>query len=101
MVAARELSERLRAPERLCEHPAVLEAAVVGEPDEYRGGNQSIVAFISLRTDWTTGDDELIDFTKERLAAYECPRTIHVIVGMPKTHEADARIGVSVSVRAR
>ena len=31
----------------LYEHPAVLEAAVVGQPDDYRG--ETVVAYVSLR----------------------------------------------------
>lgn len=68
----------------LYEHPAVLEAAVVGEPDEYRG--ETVVAFVSLRMGETTTGDDLIAFTKERLAAYKYPRTVHIIGDLPKTH---------------
>ncbi|BDT88524.1 hypothetical protein FMUAM8_42880 [Nocardia cyriacigeorgica] len=42
----------------LYEHPAVLEAAVVGVPDEYRG--ESVTAYVSLRGGYNAKADELI-----------------------------------------
>lgn len=68
----------------LYEHPAVLEAAVVGQPDDYRG--ETVVAYVSLRAGQDASPDELIAFTKERLAAYKYPRIVHVMSDLPKTH---------------
>ncbi len=68
----------------LYEHPAVLEAAVVGQPDDYRG--ETVVAYVSLRTGQDVSAEELIAFAKERLAAYKYPRTVHVMSDLPKTH---------------
>lgn len=68
----------------LYEHPAVLEAAVVGQPDDYRG--ETVVAYVSLRAGQRASAEELITFTKERLAAYKYPRTVHVMSDLPKTH---------------
>jgi long-chain acyl-CoA synthetase len=76
----------------LYEHPAVHEAAVVGEPDEYRGEN--VVAYVSLKTSATVSPAELIAFVRERLAAYKCPRTIHVIADLPKTQTGKIRRAV-------
>lgn len=68
----------------LYEHPAVLEAAVVGVPDDYRG--ETVVAYVSLRAGEEATPAELIEFTEQRLAAYKYPRTVHVIADLPKTH---------------
>lgn len=68
----------------LYEHPAVLEAAVVGQPDDYRG--ETVVAYVSLRAGRSASADELIAFAKERLAAYKYPRIVHVMSDLPKTH---------------
>ncbi|WP_152345768.1 class I adenylate-forming enzyme family protein [Brevibacterium sp. CFH 10365] len=68
----------------LYEHPAVLEAAVVGQPDDYRG--ETVVAYVSLRAGQSASADELIAFAKERLAAYKYPRIVHVMSDLPKTH---------------
>ena len=65
------------------EHPAVHEAAVVGAPDEYRG--ETVRAFVSLKAGARVEPAELIDFCRERLAAYKCPRSIDVLDDLPKT----------------
>lgn len=67
----------------LYEHPAVLEAAVVGFPDEYRG--ESVAAFVSLRDGQAATAQELIEFCRDRLAAYKYPRRVTFIDTLPKT----------------
>jgi len=73
----------------LYEHPAVHEAAVVGQPDEYRG--ETVVVFVSLKSGTSATEQELIVFTKERLAAYKYPRSVHVIGDLPKTQTGKIR----------
>ncbi|TXS44288.1 class I adenylate-forming enzyme family protein [Streptomyces sp. t39] len=73
----------------LYEHPAVLEAAVIGQPDEYRG--ETVVAYVSLKAGLSATAEELIAFSRDRLAAYKCPRTIHVIADLPKTQSGKIR----------
>ncbi|PPQ33418.1 AMP-binding protein [Rhodopila globiformis] len=67
----------------LYEHDAVLEAAVVGAPDPYRG--ETVKAFISLRPGRSVTPDALILFCKQRLAAYKYPRIVEVLDELPKT----------------
>lgn len=67
----------------LYEHPAVYEAAVVGQPDAYRG--ETVVAYVSVRAGQNVTPEEIIDFAKQRLAAYKYPRIVHVIEDLPKT----------------
>ena len=67
----------------LYEHEAVREAAVVGVPDPYRG--ETVKAFVSLRPGRTAEPEELIAFTKERMAAYKYPRQIEILDELPKT----------------
>ncbi|WP_295689028.1 AMP-binding protein [uncultured Brevibacterium sp.] len=64
-------------------HPAILEAAVVGVPDEYRGEN--VVAFISLQPGAEITEDEIVAFCREHLASYKAPRQINFIDALPKT----------------
>lgn len=68
----------------LLKHPDVLETGVIGVPDDKRG--QIVKAFIVTNR---TPDDgfvrELQDFTRERLAAHEFPRTIEFVAELPKT----------------
>jgi long-chain acyl-CoA synthetase len=67
----------------LYEHPSVREAAVVGVPDEYRG--ETVKAFVSLRPGKAATPEELIAFTKERMAAYKYPRQVEILDDIPKT----------------
>jgi long-chain acyl-CoA synthetase len=67
----------------LYEHPAVLEAAVVGVPDPYRG--ETVKAFVSLRPGQSTEESVLIAFCKERMAAYKYPRQVEILPELPKT----------------
>nr|WP_281248796.1 hypothetical protein [Saccharopolyspora flava] len=73
----------------LYEHPSVHEAAVVGQPDDYRG--ETVVAHVSLKAGTHATEPELIAFTQERLAAYKRPRQIHIIDELPKTQTGKIR----------
>jgi len=64
-------------------HEAVLEAAVVGRPDPYRG--ETVKGFVSLRDGHTATPEQLIAYCRERLAAYKYPREIEIVSEVPKT----------------
>jgi long-chain acyl-CoA synthetase len=64
-------------------HEAVREAAVVGQPDSYRG--ETVKAFVSLRDGHTVASEELIAFCRERMAAYKYPRHVEIVDAIPKT----------------
>jgi long-chain acyl-CoA synthetase len=68
--------------EVLYEHPAVLEAAVVGIRDERLG--EEVAAAIVVRPGAEAGADELRDFVKQRVAAYKYPRVIWFVDELPK-----------------
>ena len=68
--------------EVLYEHPAVAEAAVIGRPDPKLG--EEVVAYVALKPGASAEPDELISFTKERLAAYKYPREVRVVDELPK-----------------
>ncbi len=63
-------------------HPAVREAAVVGVADEYRG--ESVKAFVSLKVGEDVQSGALIEFCKDKLAAYKRPREIEIREELPK-----------------
>ena len=64
------------------EHPGVLEVCVVGVPDDKWG--EVPKAFITKRSGATVTAEEIIAFTRERIAHFKCPK--HVEFGdLPKT----------------
>jgi len=67
----------------LYEHPAVAEAAVFGVSDDYRG--ETVVAAVVLRDGATASSEDLIAFTRERLAPYKCPRRVRLLAALPAT----------------
>ena len=70
----------------LVEHPAVVEAGVIGKPDTVRG--QIIKAFVVLKEDIKPSDKlkkELSQFVKKNLAGHAYPREIEFIDKLPKT----------------
>lgn len=69
--------------EVLYEHPAVLEAAVVGVPDPRRG--ERVKAFVVLKPGAQAGEEELIAFCRQRLAPFKCPREIEFRASLPKS----------------
>ena len=67
----------------LIAHPAVREAAVVGEPDAYRG--ETVKAFVSLNPGAQASAEDIVAHCRERLAAYKVPRRVEIIDELPKT----------------
>ncbi|CAN1723009.1 fatty-acyl-CoA synthase [Hyphomicrobium sp. 1Nfss2.1] len=66
----------------LYKHPAVAYCAVVAKPDDKWG--ETPCAFIELRPGMDATMDELMDWCRERLAKYKCPRHI-VFAEVPRT----------------
>jgi long-chain acyl-CoA synthetase len=64
-------------------HPAVSEAAVVGEPDPIKG--EVVHAFVSLQENREASERDLIEFTRKSLIYYKCPRRITFLKELPKT----------------
>ncbi|MFQ5576370.1 MAG: benzoate-CoA ligase family protein [Anaerolineae bacterium] len=70
----------------LISHPAVLECAVVGRTDQ-----SDLVkpeAYVVLNEGYTGSDDltaELVDYCKQKMAAYKRPRWIQYVPELPKT----------------
>jgi acyl-CoA synthetase (AMP-forming)/AMP-acid ligase II len=66
----------------LYEHPAVLEAAVVGAPDDEWG--ETVTAVVVLHASAHAGEQELIDFAAARLAKFKRPRRVLFMDSLPK-----------------
>jgi benzoate-CoA ligase len=67
----------------LVQHPAVLEAAVIGVPDAE--GLTKTKAFVVLKQGGSATEDELKAFVKDKLAPYKYPRLIEFVADLPKT----------------
>ena len=67
----------------LVQHPAVLEAAVIGKTDT--DGLTKTKAFVVLKAGSQATEDELKAFVKDRLAPYKYPRFIEFVNELPKT----------------
>ncbi len=67
----------------LFSHPKILEACTVGVPDSYRG--ESLKAFVVLKEGETATEEEIIEFTRENLAAYKVPKSVEFMDELPKT----------------
>jgi len=70
--------------EAFYDHPAVLEAAIIGTPDPVPARGEQIVAFVALRKGLTAGLEELKDHVRLRLADYKVPERIVFIESLPK-----------------
>jgi long-chain acyl-CoA synthetase len=68
--------------EVLYTHPDVLEAAVVGVPDDLMG--EEVGAAVVLRPGSTATLDDVQAYVKERLAAYKYPRRLWLLPELPK-----------------
>jgi long-chain acyl-CoA synthetase len=75
-VYPREIEEVLFA------HPGILEAAVIGKPDDRLG--EEVVAIVVLREGVSLDEHEIIAYCRERLAAYKYPREVRFRAALPK-----------------
>jgi len=66
--------------EVLYRHPAVVDVAVFGVPDDHWG--EALKAVVELKRAATAED--LAAFCKEHLAAYKCPRTFDLVDELPR-----------------
>ena len=67
----------------LCQHPAVLEAAVVGDLDDRVG--EIVCAHVVLRSQASATEAELREFCKASLAHYKVPRKVLFAKDLPKS----------------
>lgn len=69
--------------EVLYQHPKILEAVAVGIPHEYRG--ETVKAYVVLKEDEIVTEKEILDFCREKLAAYKSPKSVEFRDELPKS----------------
>ncbi len=72
----------VQVEEAIAKHPAVLETAVIGVPDEEWG--ESVKAFVVLKSDLAATENEIIEIAKENLASYQKPKSVEFVAELPK-----------------
>jgi len=66
----------------LQQHPLILEAAVIGVPDEYWG--ESVKAVVVPKPGETLTEQEVIEYCKSQLAHYKKPKSVEFIDALPR-----------------
>jgi len=82
IISGGENISSIEVEQTVCAHPAVLECAVIGIPDERWGERPK--AFVTLNDRSTASAEEIIAFCRQRLAHYKCPDVIE-FGPLPKT----------------
>jgi len=67
---------------QLLQHPDVLEAAVIGVPDERWG--ETVLALVVTQPGIELPAQALIAWMRERLAHYKCPRRVEIVAQLPR-----------------
>jgi long-chain acyl-CoA synthetase len=78
-------SENVYSPEvecAICSHPEVLEAVVIGVPDEKWG--EAIKAVVVRRPGRALTEAALIEFCRARLTHFKCPHSVDFMDELPK-----------------
>jgi long-chain acyl-CoA synthetase len=66
----------------LMSHPAVADVAVIGVPSDRWG--ETPKALVVRKADVDVSEQELIDYSRERLAKYKCPTSVEWIDALPR-----------------
>jgi fatty-acyl-CoA synthase len=83
VISGGENISTIEVEQALMSHPCVLEAAVVGVPDEKWGERPK--AYVVLRAGTRASQEDLIAHVKTKIAGYKAPRDVDITMELPKT----------------
>jgi len=83
VISGGENISTVEVEQALMSHPAVLEVAVIGVPDEKWGERPK--AFVVLKDGVHVEEGELIEHVRVKIARYKAPRNVDFVVELPKT----------------
>jgi acyl-CoA synthetase (AMP-forming)/AMP-acid ligase II len=83
IISGGENVSSIEVEDALFQHPAVAEVAVIGVPDEKWG--EMVVALVVVRDGHDIVEEDLIAFSKERLAGYKCPKVVEFRTELART----------------
>jgi fatty-acyl-CoA synthase len=83
VISGGENISTVEVEQAIVSHPAVLEAAVVGVPDEQWGERPK--AFVVLAEGGSATPEELIEHVKATIARYKAPKAVDIVDELPKT----------------
>jgi fatty-acyl-CoA synthase len=66
-------------------HPAIAEACIIATLDAYRGESVKAVVVLRESARASTTEQDIIDWCRENMAVYKCPRTVQFIDALPKS----------------
>jgi fatty-acyl-CoA synthase len=69
----------------LYRHPAVQEACIVAARDAYRGETVKAVVVLRAQAQGQTTAQDIIDWSREQMAAYKAPRIVEFVDALPKS----------------
>jgi acyl-CoA synthetase (AMP-forming)/AMP-acid ligase II len=72
----------VQVEEAVNHHPAVLECAVIGIPDEVWG--ESVKAFVVLKPGTSATEADIVETARAHLASYQKPRSVEFVAALPK-----------------
>ena len=83
VISGGENISTIEVEQAVMSHPAVVEVAVIGVPDEQWGERPK--AFVVLAEGQSATPEELIEHVRSRIAHYKAPRDVELVAELPKT----------------
>src|SRR3712207_180358 len=83
VISGGENISTVEVEQAIVSHPSVVEAAVIGVPDERWGERPK--AFVTLAPGKSATESELIEHVRGRIARYKAPKAVEIVEELPKT----------------